>query len=103
MRMRWSMVYSMVMVFPIERMGAALVAFHCSIVSLFFVIIAVPFYADIIAHEKMGAYAAITLIDAVLRLGIAIALKFSQNDRLVIYAILLMLSANFPSIIIWLL
>ena len=44
----------MVMVFPIERMGAALVAFHCSIVSLFFVIIAVPFYADIIAHEKMG-------------------------------------------------
>lgn len=82
----------MVMVFPIERMGAALVAFHCSIVSLFFVIIAVPFYADIIAHEKMGAYAAITLIDAVLRLGIAIALKFSQNDRLVIYAILLMVS-----------
>lgn len=79
-----------VMVLPLERLDAALYAFHFAVISLFFGIVTVPYYADIIAHEKMSVYAAVSIIEALLRLGIAFVISVSSYDRLFFYAGLMM-------------
>lgn len=81
-----------IMVLPNERLEAALFAFHFAVLSLVVVVITVPYYADIIAHERMSVYAIISIIEAVLRLGIAWAISMSSYDRLIFYAALMMAS-----------
>ncbi len=81
------------LVIPIDRMEAALWIFHLSIVSLFFGIMNVPYKALIIARENMGAFAAISLIEVFAKLGIAITLVFCIIDKLILYAVLLVMVA----------
>ena len=52
------------MVIPVDRMNAAMWVFQCSILVMFVNIISVPYNAAIIAHEKMGAFAYISLLEA---------------------------------------
>ena len=77
------------MVIPPERMGAATVVLHTSLMVLVVNLMSIPFTADINAHEHMGAYAVIAILEAVLKLGIAAAVWFSPADKLVVYAWLL--------------
>ena len=44
-----------------------------------------PFSAAIMAHEKMNAYALISILDVFLKLAFAIALPYINYDRLLIY------------------
>lgn len=76
---------------PPERMDAALVVFHLSIVTSFFSLTQVPYNASIIAHEKMGVYAYVSIFEAVARLAIVYILLVGKIDRLILYAILLCL------------
>lgn len=74
---------------PPGRMYAALWTFHLSVVSLFINVLYAPYNATIIAHEKMSAFAYISILDAVLKLVIVYALWVSPYDKLIIYSILL--------------
>ena len=78
---------------PDGRMTAAFWVFQFSVASLFVTIISVPYNADIVAHEKMAAFAYLSLIDIFLILGVALLLTFliGDADRLIIYGGLLML------------
>ncbi len=76
---------------PEDRMYAAMWVLQCSIVSFCVNLIAIPYYACIIAHEHMKAYAYFSLLEALLRLGICYLLIISPIDRLILYAILMML------------
>lgn len=78
------------MVIPTERMNAAMWVFQCAIFVMFVNIISVPYNAAIIAHEKMGAFAYISLLEAALKLIIAYSLYISPFDKLKVYAILLL-------------
>lgn len=78
------------LVIPIERMAAARVLFHCSVVSMMLVILQVPFSAMIMAFERMDYYAIVGIIDILLKLFIVIILKFFLTDKLIAYAILLL-------------
>lgn len=74
---------------PETRIPAAIWVFHFSIVSMFVMFISVPYNALIVAYERMDAFAIVSIIDALLRLGIAYALLMFKNiDKLVIYGIL---------------
>lgn len=53
-------------------------------------IYSVPYNACIIAHEKMSAFAYISLYEAVMKLAIVFILTTSHIDRLKLYAILLL-------------
>jgi O-antigen/teichoic acid export membrane protein len=53
-------------------------------------IISVPYNSDIIAHEKMSAFAYISILEAVLKLAIVYLLVISPYDKLVVYAFLLL-------------
>ena len=53
---------------PAERLGAANVVMHCSIVSFALGLINTPFSAELIAHEHFGIFAYLTLAESVLKL-----------------------------------
>ena len=75
---------------PADRVDAAFWVLQCSIVSTAVMIISVPYNADIIAHEKMSAFAYISILEAVLKLAIVFALVLSPFDRLIFYAFLIL-------------
>ena len=76
---------------PSERMTAAFWVLQFSAATSFFSIMCVPFNADIIAHEKMSAFAYISIVEAVLKLGIVFMLLAIPFDKLIVYAFLLFL------------
>ena len=78
------------LVIPAERMNAALWVYHCSIFTAIISIISVPYNSLIIAHEKMNAFAYISIIEVTLKLLIVCLLSFLSFDKLIIYAILLL-------------
>lgn len=73
---------------PQEREAAAMWVYQFSIFSSVLAVISVPYNATIIAHEKMSAFAYISIIDAVLKLLIVYLLVVIPYDKLIIYAIL---------------
>lgn len=79
------------LVIPEGRMTAAMVVYQCSIVSSMVMIMSFPYNADIIAHEKMSAFAYISIFEAFANLGIVFVLGIGKIDKLILYAILLMI------------
>lgn len=79
------------MTIPPERINAAFWVFQFSIISCFVNIMSVPYNALIIAHEKMSAFAYISLIDAAMKLGIVYLLIVYGGDRLILYGGLVLL------------
>lgn len=77
---------------PIERMNAALWVYQLSIASSVITIMSVPYNAAIIAHEKMSAFAYITILDITLKLLIVYMILMFPWDKLIIYAILLLIA-----------
>lgn len=78
------------LVIPEARMTAAMWVYQCSILSCAVSIMATPYNAAIIAHEKMSAFAYISILDVVLRLLIVYLLVISPYDKLIVYAILIL-------------
>lgn len=74
---------------PSERMGAANWVLQCSLISFVINLISVPYNACIIAHEKMSAFAYISILEAVLKLAVVYMLIISPYDKLATYAVLL--------------
>lgn len=78
---------------PTERLFAANWVFHFSLFTFVLNLISVPYNACIIAHEHMNAYAYISIIDSILKLSVAFLLIISPVDKLIIYSVLLFLTA----------
>lgn len=78
---------------PEGRMFAANVVFQCSVLAFLQNIICMPYNAIIIAYERMKAFAYISLYDVIVKLLISYALFLFLYDRLIIYAVLLLLLA----------
>ena len=74
---------------PAERYRAAFYTFHISVAVCFLSIVRTPWRAEIIAHEHMGVYATISIVETVLKLLIAVALSYFSSDKLIVYATLL--------------
>ena len=79
------------MVIPAERMTAAFWVLQISILSTVVMVMTVPYNATIIAHEKMSAFAYISLLEVTLKLGVVYLLTITKFDRLVFYAVLMLL------------
>ena len=76
------------LVIPEGRMTAAIWVYQCSILSCAVNIMSAPYNADIIAHEKMSAFAYISVLEVSLKLLIVYLLWLSPYDKLIVYAIL---------------
>lgn len=79
---------------PEGRMVAANWVFQCSLLTFAINLISVPYNACIIAHERMGAFAYVSILEAVLKLGSVLLLFIIGFDRLITYAILMVLVAT---------
>lgn len=75
---------------PAERMDAAFWVLQASIISTVIMIISVPYNADIVAHEKMSAFAYISILEVMLKLAIVYMLVMFSFDKLILYAFLLL-------------
>ncbi len=75
---------------PADRMDAAFWVLQASIISAIIMIISVPYNADIVAHEKMSAFAYISILEVVLKLIIVYMLVVFSYDKLILYAFLLL-------------
>lgn len=76
-----------------ERLHAANWVFQFSILTFVVNLISVPYNAVIVAHEKMSAFAYISILDVIGKLLIAYFVIISPIDRLVFYALLMCLLA----------
>lgn len=78
------------MVIPPGRMEAAGVVLQTSMAILIVNLLSLPYTAAINAHEHMGAYAYISILEAVLKLAVAAGVWYAGADKLVVYAWLLL-------------
>ena len=79
------------LVIPDGRMDAAMWVYQCSVVTAVVTIMSVPYNADIIAHEKMSAFAYISVLEIILKLAIVCLLVVLPFDKLKVYAVLLLM------------
>ncbi len=73
---------------PADRVNASMILYQLSIVSFCINLISVPYNAVIVAHEKMSAFAFISLYEASMKLAIVFVLSLTSVDKLVMFAIL---------------
>jgi len=76
------------LVFPDERITAALWVYQFSVASCAVSMLSIPYNACIIAHERMSAFAYISIMEVILKLGVLYILMFLSYDKLIVYAIL---------------
>ena len=84
---------------PQGRETAALWVYQISIITLIVNLFRAPDNASIIAHEKMGFYAYISIFEALLKLGIVYLLTLIDVDKLVLYVLLYLASTVLINII----
>lgn len=79
------------LVIPADQMINANWVFQCSVLAFFVTMVSVPYNSAIIAHEKMSAFAWMSIVEVVAKLIIAYALVITISNRLRIYAIMLLI------------
>lgn len=79
------------MVIPDGRLSVTLYVLLFSTLAFFINLLSVPYNALIIAHEQMKAFAYISIVEAVLKLLIAYLLLVASTDKLLLYALCMVL------------
>lgn len=74
---------------PPDRLYAANWVLQCSLLTFCINLMSVPYYACIVAHEKMTVFAYISVMDALLKLLICYLITLTGYDRLIAYALLM--------------
>lgn len=73
---------------PEDRITAAYWVYQTSLVAFFFSFVTIPYTSSIVANERMDAFAAFSVVEGVMKLGIALWLAAYGGDRLILYGIL---------------
>lgn len=87
------------LVIPAERMNAAFWVYQLSIVVFILNVIRVPDNSAIIAYEKMSAYAYFSIIEVLLKLVILFILPHLSYDKLITYAVLVLIAVIIINIV----
>ncbi len=79
------------LVIPPERFHASLWVYQFSIMTAMLTMTQLPYNACIIAHEKMNAFAYLSIGETILKLIVVIVLQFIVSfDRLILYSIMIL-------------
>lgn len=78
-------------VVPPGRETATMWVYQCSVLSTMVMVLSVPYNACIIAHEKMSAFAYISVLEVILKLLVVYVLVLTPWDKLAFYAVLILL------------
>lgn len=74
---------------PSNRVFAAQMVYQSMIFTTLLSIVAVPYDAAITAHENMGYYAIIGVLESLFKLAIAFYLVYTINDKLIVYGLMM--------------
>lgn len=77
-----------------SRIFAVKWLYHCSVISVFLGVTQVPYGAVIVAHERMGAFAWMSIYDVVVKLLVAFAVMYYQGDKLILNGTLWFISGT---------
>ena len=77
-------------VIPEGRETAARFCYQAAILTTVVSVLSYPFNAAIVSHEKMGAFAYISVLDVILKLAVAYTLYVVTFDKLIVYSVLLL-------------
>ena len=80
-----------IMVLPPDRLEAANWCFQFSVFNFCMNLITVPYNASIVAHERMKAFAYVSIYQGLAILAISFLVSWSPIDRLVFYAFMLLI------------
>lgn len=83
--------FTFILNIPNDRIFAAQIVYCCLIVSTVFSVTSVPYDAVLNAHENMLYYSIVGIIDATLRLVVAVLLFRVSTDKLIVYGLLMAL------------
>lgn len=84
---------------PSDRLNVAAWVMQFSIATFFVDIISVPYNSLIISHERMNAFAYISVIEGLLKLGLVFFLLVADWDKLFFYAFFQFLAASVVRIV----
>lgn len=76
---------------PAGREDASFWVYQYAVLSAIIGVLTLPYYSDIIAHERLGIYAVFTTIETILKLLIIIILPYIHYDSLIVYSFLFFL------------
>lgn len=82
------------MVIPLDRLDAANWVYQLSIFSFCMDLIVIPYTAAIVAHEKMSAFAYISIISALGKLVVAWTTMIAPFDKLIWFAAMILVNAT---------
>lgn len=88
----WFLNYKLVI--PADRLIAANWIYQFSILSFCMDLLAIPYTADIIAHEKMSAFAYISILTALGKLIVAWTIMIAPIDRLIWFGALILINST---------
>lgn len=71
---------------PLERQAAAMWVYQFALIVFCCQIVRVPYDAIVVAHERMSMYAYMSILEAVLLLGMAFLLMVTPGDSLIYYS-----------------
>lgn len=89
------------MIIPQSRIIAANWVMQSSIIVFAIGLISVPYNSAIIAHEKMTAFAYMTIFEAAFKLIIALGVSYYGGDKLIFLSILIVFQGGIRQIIYW--
>lgn len=78
---------------PLSKINEALIVFHLSVASVFFLITKIPFESALISNEKMTAYAYISIFESTLKVVFAFILIYAPFNKLIFYAATVLISS----------
>jgi len=84
-----------------DTMFASNIVYQCSIISFLITVITVPNNAAIIAHERMDVFAYISIAEAIFKLGSALLILIVPKERLILYAIFMLITTAVPRLLIY--
>ena len=74
---------------PTDRLYAARWVFQLSLITLIIGLISTPYNALIVSYERMGAFAWISIYEALAKLAVAYQIYVTSYDKLIVYAVML--------------
>ena len=78
---------------PSDRMFSANVVYQASVFTAIFGVFQAPYMATITAHEKMSVFAYFSIFEVLFKLIIALIVLYTDGDKLITYAVLMMVVA----------
>lgn len=89
------------MTIPADRLYAANWVLQGSVITFAISLLSVPYNSAIIAHEKMSAFAYMTIFEAVFKLVIAFGIYYYGGDRLILLSLLTVIQCVIRQAVYW--